>query len=94
MNKFEKTNFPSVIIVTFLALFVDNAIANSSPKSEPTRCVYQGPLGGTTLYNNSYVALKSDPETPIEQCDFGSSCRQDKRLDNGKAQCILSLIQL
>jgi len=90
MNKLKQTNFLSIIIVTFMALFVKNAIANSSPKSEPSICVYPGPLGGTTLYNNSFVALKSDPKTPIEQCDFGASCRQDKRLNNGKAQCVRS----
>ena len=77
-------------LLTFLTFFASNAFANSSPKSEPTRCVYPGPLGGTTLYNNSYVALKSDPKTVIEQCEYGSSCRQDNRLDNGKAQCIRS----
>lgn len=94
MNKFRTTNFLqnfiAGILVTSLVLFVNNTFANSSPKSEPSRCVYPGALGGTTLYNNSFVALKSDPKTPIEQCDFGSSCRQDKRLDNGKAQCIRS----
>lgn len=90
MNKSIQTNFLSTIIVTFLTIFTNNAIANSSPTSEPSICVYPGSLGGTTLYNNSYVALKSDPKTPIEQCDFGESCRQDKRLDNGKAQCIRS----
>jgi hypothetical protein len=95
MNKYQTTvlsqAFLSATLVTFMALFTSNAFANSSPKSEPTRCVYPGPLGGATLYNNSYVALKSDPKTVIEQCDFGSSCRQDKRLDNGKAQCIRSI---
>jgi len=79
--------------ITFLVISIlsSNLLANSSPKSEKTRCVYPGPLGGSTLYNNSYVALKSDYKTPIEVCEFGSSCRQDKRLDNGKAQCIRSL---
>ncbi|MFT7261558.1 MAG: hypothetical protein ACI9MS_003435, partial [Glaciecola sp.] len=98
MNKLKKRTFPrnisNVILVTFLTLFVNSVVANSSPKSEPTRCVYPGTLGGTTLYNNSYVALKTDPETPLEQCDFGASCRQDKRLDNGKAQCIRSTTNL
>ena len=82
--------FTSAVFVIFISFFVGNVSANSAPKSEPTRCVYPGTLGGTTLYNNSYVALKSDPETPLEQCDFGASCRQDKRLNDGKAQCIRS----
>lgn len=91
MNKLKKMSFLGGILITFMVFFSNNAIANSSPKSELSICVYPGSLGGTTLYNNSYVALKSDPKTPIEQCDFGSSCRQDKRLDNGKAQCVRSI---
>jgi len=95
MNKIQTTNFLQkclgMLSITFLVIFATNASAIPAPKSEPTRCVYPGPLGKTTLYNNSYVALKSDPKTIIEQCEFGASCRQDKRLDNGKAQCVRSM---
>ena len=95
MNKLKTINFfksfSNVVLVAFLALFANGAAAKPVPKSEPTQCVYPGSLGGTTLYNNSYVALKTDPETPLEQCEYGSSCRQDGRLDNGKAQCIRSI---
>ena len=93
MNNSQTTNFlqkiSSVMLISFMLIFVNSALAKSSPK-EPTQCVYPGPLGKTTLYNNSYVALKSDPKTIIEQCEFGASCRQDKRLNNGKAKCVRS----
>ena len=86
MKLFSRSSFLLVVV----SLMFTTLYANSSPKSEKTRCVYPGPLGGSTLYNNSYVALKTDPKTPLEVCEFGASCRQDNRLDNGKAQCIRS----
>jgi hypothetical protein len=47
MNKIKSTNFLGVILVVFMALFINSAFANSSLKSEPTRCVYSGSLGDT-----------------------------------------------
>jgi hypothetical protein len=95
MYKLQKTNFVQknlgVILIAFLFIFINNAVAKAVPKSEPTQCIYPGPLGGTTLYNNSYVALKSDIKTPIQMCEYGSSCRQDTRLNNGKATCVRSI---
>jgi hypothetical protein len=91
MNKLKKRNFLGVISVIFMIVFVNNTLAKAVPKSEPTQCIYPGTLGKTTLYNNSYTVLKSDPKTPIEMCEYGSSCRQDTRLNNGKATCVRSI---
>jgi len=70
MKKFNKRNYISILLATCLAILSNNALAKAVPKSEPTQCIYPGTLGKTTLYNNSYAVLKSDPNTPIEMCEF------------------------